>query len=332
MESNTSEITRKMYIVVDRTNEFREFDSHARTLGELQAELKAIGIDYSGCSFMEASTLATYEHPDSVLPQEVISQETGQRTSDLSFLLVAKNKNINSGRSSSSVSLDRKKACGLIKENGFEDSFVKKYGKKPSGAKTDDIYNFLVEVKLDDQIEVEKLDKFGNKIKFGKSDTKAEKPALSNDSAKRVSEKPVSKPKEEVEEEVRVEIESETVGDGVEIIDESTIGESTVELASKTEVQPTKPEPVKKKAEHSAPIEAVIGNKCTALIDKIGVAVYEIFKKEATKEDLIDLIESQSEDIQKEIMNSLTDKLIPKPAYSNKYLQEQLNKARRFKK
>lgn len=313
--NNNNEATRKVYITIDKTNEFHEFDSHAKTLRELKSDLKAIGINYEGCSFMEATSLATYEADDAILPDEAVSPTTGQKTRDLAFMLVSKNKNVNSGRSTSSVSLDRKKACQLIKDNGFEDRFVRKYGKKPSNAKTDDIYNFLVEVKLDCQIEVEKLDKFGNRIKNTKAGS-ATKSAPSP--AKRKEEKkPVEEPVEEI-------VEEETI-----------VEETTTELATNgvVEVSPeviedadkAAPNPVNNAAEN-------VVNQCTKLVDKIGLAVYTMFKQEATKEDLIDLIEAQSEEVQKEIMNTLTDRLIPKPAYSQEFIQGQLNKVRRFKR
>lgn len=329
MDNNNSEITRKMYITVDKTNEFREFDSHAMTLGDLKKELKAIGISYDGCSFMEATSLATYEMDESVLPTEVVSPTTGQKTSDLAFMLVSKNKNVNSGRSTSSVSLDRKKACQLIKDNKFEDKFVSKYGKKPSGAKTDDIYNFLVEVKLDDQIEVEKLDKFGNRIKNSKSgNTDKPAPAKEEKKEKTVSKKPDTVKEKSVEKVVEEPVE--------EVVEEETIVEETapalvaggvVEAAPKVieDAGKAASDPVNKVAEN-------VVNQCSKLVDKIGIAVYTIFKQEATKEDLIDLIESQSEEVQKEIMNTLTDRFIPKPSYSPDYIQNQMNIARRFKK
>lgn len=320
MENNTNEITRKMYIAVDKTNEFREFDSHARNLGELKKELKAIGIDYTNCSFMEASTMATYEIDEAVFPNEVISPETGQKTSDLSFMLVSKNKNINSGRSSSSVSLDRKKACKLIKDNNLEDSFVIKYGKKPSSAKTDDIYNFLLENGLDDQIEVEKLDKFGNKIKTGKSVKASEK------------KEEIAKSKDErVEVKIEAAIELEQSSDEPEIVDENTLSSNNSQLIRpQVATQPSKPVEVTS----AKPVEAEkkVVDKCSSLIDKIGLAIYEVFKKDATKEDLIDLIESQPEHIQKEIMESISERLTPKPSYSQQFLMDRLNTARRFKK
>lgn len=322
MDNNNSEITRKMYITVDKTNEFREFDSHAMTLGDLKKELKAIGISYDGCSFMEATSLATYEMDESVLPTEVVSPTTGQKTSDLAFMLVSKNKNVNSGRSTSSVSLDRKKACQLIKDNKFEDKFVSKYGKKPSGAKTDDIYNFLVEVKLDDQIEVEKLDKFGNRIKNSKSGNAAKPaPVKEEKKANTVKGKPVEKVAEEPIEEVA---EEETI---VEETAPALVAGGVVEASPKAVEDTGKAasDPVNKVAEN-------VVNQCSKLVDKIGLAVYTMFKQEATKEDLIDLIEAQSEEVQKEIMNTLTDRFIPKPSYSPDFIQNQMNIARRFKR
>lgn len=317
METNNSEITRKMYITIDKTNEFREFDSHATTLGELKAELKAIGISYEGCSFMEANSMATYDIDESVFPEETVSPVTGQKTKDLAFILVSKNKNLNSGRSTSAVSLDRRKACQLIKDNGYEDRFTNKYGKKPFNAKTDDIYAFLIEVKLDDQIEVEKLDKFGNRVKGSKAE-KVVKPAT----ASKKEEEPV---KEVVEEPIEETIEETNI---VEEVETSLVAGGVVEPSNTSNSKEESPVVYKPRNK----TECGIVNQCNKLIDKIGLAAYTIFKQEATKEDLIDLIESQPEAVQKEIMNILTERLVPKPTYSAEFMRSQMDKARRLRK
>lgn len=315
MENNNSEETRKVSIMIDKTNEFIEFQSKATTIGELKRELDALGVNYKGCSFIEALSYAIYDIDDAVLPSEVVSQN-GEKTRNLAFLLATRNKQIESGRSSSSVYLDRKKAVGLIKSNNLEDKFKEEYYKCPSNAKTDDIYEFLVKNGLDDEIEIEKLDKFGNRIKNSKQACKKnvivkKKEAVAiedNNTIKKADNNVEAVPEAEniVEEKQGEEL---PVG-GVDSCCHSCVSDKPV-LAKSCET---------------------LERKCNDIELTIGKAVFNIFKQDATKEDLIELIESQSEDVQREIMDSLTSRLKEKQTYSAEFMLSRMSKFKKMGK
>lgn len=313
--SEVKDNTRRVYIQVDSTHEYREFDSKATTLGDLKSEIEAMGISCEGLEFNEASTMAVYTNPDSPLPEEVYSSVLGSKTRDLAFVLVKKNKNLNSGRSTSSVSLDRKQAYELIKENNLVEAFVDEYKRKPNSAKTDDIYNFLVKHGLDDQIEIIMLDKFGNKPK----DTKPVLSPKQKDNSEKLKEciKTGKERKVETTEEVR----SEVVVVEIEAIDPSCIPSGSVEAEANTFKKVAKPKTIEEEC-----IE-----KCDTLIEKIGKVMYTIVKNEATKEDLITWIECRDKEFQMDIMNHLQNKLVEKKPFNAEYLAMQANKIKRGK-
>lgn len=313
MENNNSEETRKVSVMIDKTNEFIEFQSKATTIGELKQELDSLGVNYKGCSFIEALSYAIYDIDDAVLPKEVVSQN-GEKTRNLAFLLATRNKHIESGRSSSSVYLDRKKAVEIIKENNLECKFKEKYSKCPSNAKTDNLYEFLVENGLDGKIEVEKLDKFGNRIKNGKrSDKAAPVAAKKND-------EPVAVKNEAVSDTVD---NTKDVPEAENIVEEKQGEELPVGGVASCCHSDGSEKPVQK-----IPCET-LERKCDDIRLRIGKAVFNIFKQDATKEDLIELIESQSEDVQREIMDSLTNRLKEKQTYSAEFM---LSRMSQFKK
>lgn len=315
MENNNSEETRKVSIMIDKTNEFIEFQSKATTIGELKRELDALGVNYKGCSFIEALSYAIYDIDDAVLPPEVVSQN-GDKTRDLAFLLATRNKKIESGRSSSSVYLDRKKAVGLIKSNNLEGKFKDKYSKCPSNAKTDDLYEFLVENGLDSEIEIEKLDKFGNRIKNSKQANKV-KVAIEKKEAVTVANDSIIKEADDNTEEVP---EAENI-----------VEEKQDEELPAGGVTDCRPSCEQDKFVQAKPCET-LERKCDDIELRIGKAVFSIFKQDATKEDLIELIESQSEDVQREIMDSLTSRLKEKQTYSAEFMLSRMSKFKKMGK
>lgn len=161
METNQNGKTRKITIVFDNTNEVCEFESKATTLGEMKAELSAKGVNTDKFEFHEATSLTIFTHNDTKLPEEVVSPVSGEKTPDLAFMMVSKNKNIDSGRSTSKVSIDRNKAFGLIKNAGMKDKFENETGKRMTNASSDVILEFINKYNLGD-IETKKLDKSGN--------------------------------------------------------------------------------------------------------------------------------------------------------------------------
>lgn len=148
---------RKITLVLDSLNDVRELETEAVTLGDLKRDLDNLGINYDRCTFQEGTTLAIFNDDDSILPRGVKHPVTGEITDDIAIMVAKQNKNIDSGRSKSSVSLDRAEAYKRIKGNGLADKAKESYGKHITNFSTDELYEFLVNNGLDKGMEIIKL-------------------------------------------------------------------------------------------------------------------------------------------------------------------------------
>ena len=85
--------TRKITIINSKTQSQKVIEnSQATTLGELKAEMRQLGIDYSGMAFMEGHIRAELKDDASILPTNIPYK--GQVVNDLTFLLTAPEKKI----------------------------------------------------------------------------------------------------------------------------------------------------------------------------------------------------------------------------------------------
>ena len=132
-------IERKILIANNKTQSRYELISHATTLGELQDEMTARGIDFTGMTFTEGISKIQLNSRDSQLPTNVMFK--GQPTNALVMLLTNTTKNISSG------AMDRKEAYRLIKEMGLQDIIQEGEGQNYTRVKTD-----ILEEYINDQI------------------------------------------------------------------------------------------------------------------------------------------------------------------------------------
>ena len=87
--------TRKITVISNKGQYKKVMNSAATTLGELKADMTAVGIDYDGMSFLEGLTRTELIDDASQLPTNV--NYRGTVTNDLVFYLTATNKEIKSG-------------------------------------------------------------------------------------------------------------------------------------------------------------------------------------------------------------------------------------------
>lgn len=132
--------TREVLIADTKTQRKYTFMTAATTLGELQADMRANGINYDGMTFTEGITKTQLTSPDSMLPQNVMYH--GAPTNNLIFLLTNTQKNIASGAANG-----RKEAYAIIKEGGKEvqEAIKREYGRNYTQVSTADLWNFIAE-------------------------------------------------------------------------------------------------------------------------------------------------------------------------------------------
>lgn len=123
---------RKITVVQTKNQRKSVIMSAATTLGELKADLRANGIDYSGMTFFEGTSKTELKTDASVLPHDVPYK--GQVTNELVFMLTNTNKKIKSG-----ATMTRVEAYKAIKFMGLQDACVKKFGKNFTMCKTADL-------------------------------------------------------------------------------------------------------------------------------------------------------------------------------------------------
>ena len=101
---------REILIANTKTQKRSKITTSATTLGELKADLRAAGIDYSNMTFTEGISKTQLLNDDTQLPQNIMYK--GQPTNNLVILLTNTKKNISSG------AMTRKEAYQAIKDKG----------------------------------------------------------------------------------------------------------------------------------------------------------------------------------------------------------------------
>lgn len=133
--------TRKITIINSKTQSQKVIEnSQATTLGELKAEMRQLGIDYSGMAFMEGHIRAELKDDASILPTNIPYK--GQVVNDLTFLLTAPEKKIKSG------AMTRNELISKAKELGFPSN--------PTQAKSTVLLDFIESKSLKKEKEVNK--------------------------------------------------------------------------------------------------------------------------------------------------------------------------------
>ena len=128
--------TRKVTIINSRSQSQKVIqDSKATTLGELKAEMRERGIDYSGMTFYEGHMRAELKDDAAPLPTNIPYK--GQVINDLTFMLTAPEKNIKSG------AMSRADVYTKIKALGLQELCKTKFGKNFTQCSTADLISLL---------------------------------------------------------------------------------------------------------------------------------------------------------------------------------------------
>lgn len=128
--------TRKVTIINSRTQSQKVItDSKATTLGELKAEMRERGIDFSDMTFFEGHMRAELKDDAAPLPTNIPYK--GQVVNDLTFMLTAPEKKVKSG------AMSRAEAYDKIKELGLQAECVKKFGRNFTMCKTSDLISLI---------------------------------------------------------------------------------------------------------------------------------------------------------------------------------------------
>lgn len=128
---------RTIRIANTKTQQRYVIQTSATTLGELQDQMTAQGIDFSGMSFTEGLSKTHLISRDTMLPTNVPYK--GQRTNDLIMLLTNTTKNIALG------AISRKEAYQMIKQYNLQDAIAEGEGQNYTRCKTDVLENYINE-------------------------------------------------------------------------------------------------------------------------------------------------------------------------------------------
>ncbi len=128
---------REILIANTKTQKRSKITTSATTLGELKADLRAAGIDYSNMTFTEGISKTQLLNDDTQLPQNIMYK--GQPTNNLVILLTNTKKNISSG------AMTRKEAYQVIKDNNLQDAVKEKFGRNFTQVPTSDLLVFLAQ-------------------------------------------------------------------------------------------------------------------------------------------------------------------------------------------
>lgn len=126
---------RNIKIANTKTQQRYTITTSATTLGELQDQMTAQGIDFTGMSFTEGLSKTQLLTRDTPLPTNVMYK--GQPTNDLVMLLTNTTKNIASG------AMDRKEAYRMIKEMNLQDTINEGEGVNWTRCKTDVLESWI---------------------------------------------------------------------------------------------------------------------------------------------------------------------------------------------
>lgn len=128
--------TRKITVISNKGQYKKVMNSAATTLGELKADMTAVGIDYNGMSFLEGLTRTELIDDASQLPTNV--NYRGTVTNDLVFYLTATNKKIKSG-------MTRQEAYAHINERPELKDVVKDtFGRNFTQVSTDNLVHIII--------------------------------------------------------------------------------------------------------------------------------------------------------------------------------------------
>ena len=128
---------RTIRIANTKTQQRYVLQTSATTLGELQDQMTAQGIDFSGMSFTEGLSKTQLLTRDTMLPTNVPYK--GQRTNDLIMLLTNTTKNIALG------AISRKEAYQMIKQYNLQDAIAEGESQNYTRCKTDVLENYINE-------------------------------------------------------------------------------------------------------------------------------------------------------------------------------------------
>lgn len=135
--------TRKLTIVATREQKKYVINSAATTLGELKADLRNNGINYTNMTFMEGLTRTELKDDASILPHDVVRKDrtTGEETvtNELVFMLTNTAKKIRSG----AVEMTRPQVYAAIKTNNLQDAVKKAFGKNFTQCSTEDLISII---------------------------------------------------------------------------------------------------------------------------------------------------------------------------------------------
>ena len=128
---------REILIANTKTQKRSKVTTSATTLGELKADLRAAGIDYSGMTFTEGISKTQLLDDATQLPQNVMYK--GQPTNNLVILLTNTKKNIASG------AMSRKEVYQAIKDNNLQEAVKEEFGRNFTQVSTSDLLVFLAQ-------------------------------------------------------------------------------------------------------------------------------------------------------------------------------------------
>lgn len=129
--------TRTILIANTKTQKRYSIQTSATTLGELQDQLDAQGIDYNGMSFTEGITKTQLADRSTVLPTNVMYK--GAPTNNLVMLLTNTNKQIASGACGT-----RKEAYAILKANPVIANDIKEeLGRNYTQVSTDTLWEYI---------------------------------------------------------------------------------------------------------------------------------------------------------------------------------------------
>lgn len=128
---------REILIANTKTQKRSKVTTSATTLGELKADLRAAGIDYSGMTFTEGISKTQLLDDATQLPQNVMYK--GQPTNNLVILLTNTKKNIASG------AMSRKEVYQAIKDNNLQEAVKEEFGRNFTQVPTSDLLVFLAQ-------------------------------------------------------------------------------------------------------------------------------------------------------------------------------------------
>lgn len=140
--------TRKITVISNKGQYKKVMNSAASTLGELKADMTAVGIDYDGMSFLEGLTRTELIDDASQLPTNV--NYRGTVTNDLVFYLTATNKKIKSGYDNPMPSeMSRQEVYEVIRASQDLQNKVKDlYGRNFTQVSTDNLVHIIIEAQL----------------------------------------------------------------------------------------------------------------------------------------------------------------------------------------